>query len=57
MRPLFELEKLWNEEHRQFARFKTRLLNQRDEVLLEGFHVYRVMPHDEAKNNEANKAA
>lgn len=56
VRPLFELEKLWNEEHRQFARFKTRLLNQRDEVLLEGFHVYRVMPHDEAKNNEANKA-
>jgi hypothetical protein len=24
--------------------------------LLEGFHVYRVMPHDDAKNNETNKA-
>lgn len=60
VRPVFELEKLWNEEHRRFARFKTRLLNQRDEVLLEGFHVYRVMPHDDApdkKVNEANKAA
>ena len=63
IRPVFVLEKLWNEEQRRFARFKTKLLNQRDETLLEGFHVYRVMPHkrdenkqDENKQNEKEKS-
>ncbi len=50
VRPVFTLEKLWDEGHRRFARFKTALLNQRDETLLEGFHLYRVMPHDKEKD-------
>ena len=42
--PRFVLEKLWSEGHREFCRFKTSLVNQRGEVVLEGFHVYRVIP-------------
>ena len=41
IRPRFVLERIWQEEHRWFYRFGTALLNQRDEVLLSGFHVYR----------------
>lgn len=41
IRPRLTLEKIWSEEHRTFYRFATCLLNQHDEVLLEGFHVYR----------------
>lgn len=41
IRPRFVLERIWQEEHRWFYRFATSLLNQRDEVLLSGFHVYR----------------
>lgn len=52
VRPVFELEKLWNEAHRNFARFKTRLINQRNEHVLEGFHVYRVMPHENEIRNK-----
>jgi acyl dehydratase len=43
IRPRFVLEKIWQDEHRTFYRFQTRLLNQRGEALLEGFHVYRVL--------------
>jgi acyl dehydratase len=52
VRPVFELEKLWEEGHRHFARFKTKLVNQRNENILEGFHVYRVMPHQENKGSK-----
>lgn len=41
IRPRLTLEKIWSEGHRTFYRFETRLLNQRGETLLEGFHVYR----------------
>ena len=44
IRPLFVLEKLWDEGHRRFCRFATSLVNQRGERLLEGFHLYQVMP-------------
>lgn len=37
------LERIWREEQRHFYRFKTMLLNQRDEVVLEGFHVYQAV--------------
>ena len=43
IKPLFVLEKLWDEGHRRFCRFTTSLINQRGERLLEGFHLYRVM--------------
>jgi 3-hydroxybutyryl-CoA dehydratase len=42
IRPRFVFERSWQEGRRRFFRFGTRLLNQRDEVLLEGFHVYQV---------------
>ena len=43
VRPRFTLERIWQEGERRFYRFGTRLLNQRDEVLLEGFHVYQLV--------------
>jgi len=43
VRPQQTLERVWTEGHRRFARFATALFNQRDEVVLEGFHVYRVL--------------
>ena len=41
IRPRLVFEKRWQEAHRVFYRFTTSLLNQRGEVLLEGFHLYR----------------
>jgi 3-hydroxybutyryl-CoA dehydratase len=43
IRPRFEVEKIWSDEGRKYCRIATALLNQRDEKLLEGFHVYRVL--------------
>lgn len=45
IRPRLTLEKVWRDEHRLFYRFTTLLLNQRDEVVVEGFHVYRRFEH------------
>jgi acyl dehydratase len=42
IRPRFVFERSWQEGKRRFFRFSTKLLNQRDEVLLEGFHVYQL---------------
>ena len=42
--PGFEIEKIWQEGHRTFCRIKTRLTNQRDETVIEGFHLYRIIP-------------
>ena len=41
IRPRLTFEKTWREGHRTFYRFQTKLLNQRGETLLEGFHLYR----------------
>lgn len=49
VRPRFTLERIWQEGERRFYRFGTRLLNQRDEVLLEGFHVYQLVHGHSAK--------
>ncbi len=49
IRPKFVLEKIWQEKHRTFCRFNTILLNQRDEILVEGFHVYRVFQYQRKK--------
>jgi acyl dehydratase len=43
VRPRLVLERIWHEGHRQFYRFRTTLINQRDEVLLDGFHVYQLL--------------
>ncbi len=43
VRPRHRVERVWREGEKLFCRVGTTLLNQRDEVLLEGFHLYRVL--------------
>ena len=43
IRPLQEIERVWHEGAKLFCRVKTSLLNQKDEKLIEGFHLYRVL--------------
>ncbi len=38
------VEKIWQEGKRRFVRFATSMINQRNEVVLEGFHLYQVVP-------------
>lgn len=52
IRPRQEIERIWKEGNKQFCRVKTTLVNQRAEVLLEGFHLYRVL-RDEHKETKA----
>jgi acyl dehydratase len=52
IRPRQEIERIWKDGNKQFCRVKTTLVNQRNEVLLEGFHVYRVL-RDESKEKKA----
>lgn len=49
IKPSMVLEKIWNEGHRVYYRFATTLTNQRGENLLEGFHVYRALGAQPAK--------
>lgn len=55
IRPRFTLEKIWSEGHRTFCRFQTRLLNQRGETLIEGFHVYRILENHGEAQAKGNK--
>ncbi|HWD22013.1 MAG TPA: MaoC/PaaZ C-terminal domain-containing protein [Burkholderiales bacterium] len=50
VRPRQEIERLWEEKGKLFCRVKTTLLNQRDETLIEGFHLYRVLRDHELEN-------
>ncbi|TAK80608.1 MAG: dehydratase [Betaproteobacteria bacterium] len=43
VRPRQEIERVWEEKGKLFCRVKTSLVNQRDEILIEGFHLYRVL--------------
>ncbi|MBV8165161.1 MAG: MaoC family dehydratase N-terminal domain-containing protein [Alphaproteobacteria bacterium] len=45
IKPLLQVETIWNEGKRRFIRLKATLTNQRGEIVLEGFHVYQIMPH------------
>ncbi len=38
------VEKIWQEDKRRLVRFATAMINQRDEAVLEGFHVYQIVP-------------
>ena len=38
------VEKIWQDGKRRFARFATAMINQRDETVLEGFHIYQIVP-------------
>lgn len=42
IRPGLTVEKVWRRGKRRFVRFSTVLVNQRDETVLEGYHVYQV---------------
>ena len=44
VRPEFVIEKVWSEGHRNFCRIKTAVINQRDEAVIEGFQLYRIIP-------------
>jgi acyl dehydratase len=45
IKPLLVVETTWNEGKRQYIRLKTTLTNQHGDTVLEGFHVYQIMPH------------
>lgn len=47
IRPRQQIERVWEENGKRYCRVSAWLLNQRGEVLLEGFHLYRVL--DQAK--------
>ncbi len=38
------VEKIWQDGKRRFVRFATAMINQRDETVLEGFHIYQIVP-------------
>ena len=38
------VEKIWQEGKRRFVRFATAMINQGDETVLEGFHIYQIVP-------------
>ena len=38
------VEKVWQEGKRRLVRFATAMINQRDEAVLEGFHIYQIVP-------------
>ena len=44
LKPEFQIEKLWKEGHRTFCRIKVWVTNQKKETVLEGFHLYRIIP-------------
>lgn len=50
LKPTLLVERIWREDSRLMCRLKTTLTNQRGEVLLEGFHLYRVL-EDETKGS------
>jgi acyl dehydratase len=41
--PRQTIERVWEEDGKRFCRVKTSILNQRREVLAEGFHLYRIL--------------
>ncbi len=43
LKPRLEVERVWRDGHKLYCRFKTSLANQDGQILLEGFHVYRVL--------------
>jgi 3-hydroxybutyryl-CoA dehydratase len=49
IRPQQQIERVWQEEKKLFCRVKTALVNQRNETVLEGFHLYRVLQDSDRK--------
>lgn len=49
VRPIQEVERIWQDGEKQFCRIKTSIKNHRGELLLDGFHVYRVFQERKGK--------
>lgn len=49
--PKFEIEKIWQEGHRTFCRIRTWILNHKGEVVIDGFHLYRIIPPKSAQSD------
>ena len=45
IKPTLTVDPIWTEGKRRFIRLKATLTNQRGETVLDGFHVYQIMPH------------
>jgi 3-hydroxybutyryl-CoA dehydratase len=50
--PELVVERIWREGKRVMCRVQTKLTNQSGETLLEGFHVYRVLEENAAKEKK-----
>jgi len=48
VRPVTYLERIWRDDTGLLYRFRTTVVNQRRETVLDGFHVYRVLEDDRA---------
>jgi acyl dehydratase len=42
--PSLTVERVWQDGPRRFVRLTTAITNQRGETVLEGFHLYRIIP-------------
>ncbi len=51
VKPTLLVEKIWREDSRLMCRLKTTLTNQRGELLLEGFHIYRVLEEEAGRKS------
>lgn len=50
--PRLAVERIWTEGKRQYVRLTTSLTNQRGETVLEGFHVYQIMPQSPDRRSD-----
>ena len=48
IQPRLTVERVWQEGKRRFVRLATALVNQRGETVLEGFHLYQIIPPRDA---------
>ena len=48
VRPVTYLERIWRDDSGLMYRFRTTVVNQRGETVLDGFQVYRVLEQDRA---------
>ena len=49
--PKFTIERIWKVGSRRYCRVTTELLNQDDECIMRGFHVYRILKEKEVVKN------
>jgi acyl dehydratase len=48
VRPVTHLERIWRDDNGLQYRFRTTVVNQRGETVLDGFQTYRVVEHERA---------